>query len=301
MKKLILSMIAIAAMASCTTTSEDEFDPNAPVEINFGASIQSLSRAALSTGSAFNAYVVRQDAEESTAPTFTGLTPIAANVGTDGTVEIATQYYDATDKTSYFIGFTADKRKTGDTGTDRATVMYEDLDGQTDIMATNRISAGKKSSPIQKVELPYNHLLSQLQFQFKAGTNFPSGIEVTELSITDVKDTATLTLGEIPSLSFTGIANSTYTVFTGKKYAITSTGEGTKAAESVLVEAGLSSYNVKVVAGGITYTSKVTIDNNTSASKAHVITLTFLPSNVAFGSATIGQWDNGDNGSGEVK
>ena len=37
MKKFILSILAIAAMASCTKTSEDDVDPNVPVEIKFGS------------------------------------------------------------------------------------------------------------------------------------------------------------------------------------------------------------------------------------------------------------------------
>ena len=37
MKKFILSIFAIAAMTSCTKTSEDDVDPNAPVEIKLNA------------------------------------------------------------------------------------------------------------------------------------------------------------------------------------------------------------------------------------------------------------------------
>lgn len=50
MKKMILSLLAIAAMTSCTTTSEDEIDPNAPVEIKLSAGIgtvEAIGRAAI--------------------------------------------------------------------------------------------------------------------------------------------------------------------------------------------------------------------------------------------------------------
>lgn len=291
-------MIAIAAMASCTTTSEDEFDPNAPVEINFGASIQSLSRAALSTGSAFNAYVVRQDVEEATKPTFIDLKPISANVDTDGKVNIATQYYDATNKKSYFIGFTADKTTAANTGAATATVEYTGIDGQTDIMATDTIPAGKKSAT-KPVALAYKHLLSQLQFKFVAGTNFPTGVKVSSLKINKVKNAATLTLGDTPALAFTGDATNVYTVITNGTYEITTV--GTPATETVLVEAGLPSFEIEIVAGGITYTSTITVTDGTLASSAHLITLTFLPSNVSFGNATIGEWKTGSTGSGNVQ
>ena len=56
MKKFILSILAIAAMASCTKTSEDDVDPNAPVEIKLGGSITALSKAAV-TDNTFTAQV----------------------------------------------------------------------------------------------------------------------------------------------------------------------------------------------------------------------------------------------------
>ena len=50
MKKFILSIFAIAAMTSCTKTSEDDVDPNAPVEIKLNAGIEtsvSIGRSAV--------------------------------------------------------------------------------------------------------------------------------------------------------------------------------------------------------------------------------------------------------------
>lgn len=50
MKKFILSILAIAAMTSCTKTSEDDVDPNAPVEIKLNAGIEtsvSIGRSAV--------------------------------------------------------------------------------------------------------------------------------------------------------------------------------------------------------------------------------------------------------------
>ena len=40
MKKFILSILAIAAMTSCTKSSVEDLDPNAPVEIKLNAGIE---------------------------------------------------------------------------------------------------------------------------------------------------------------------------------------------------------------------------------------------------------------------
>lgn len=297
MKKIILSLLAIAAMTGCTKSSEEEIDPNAPVEIEFGATIASTSRAVLKENSAFNAYVVREDVEGLTEPTFVKLTPIEANVDNAGKVTIASQYYDTDNKTSYFIGFTADKTTTAATGESTATVSYTGIDGLTDIMATKKLSAGSKTNK-ETVILAYQHLLSQLQFKFIAGANFPeTGIKVSSLKIKNVKNAATLTLGDTPSLAFTGDATNEYTIFTSKEYEITKA--GTNATEAALVEANLASIELEITANGVIYNSTVTL--TTAASQAHVITLTFLPSNATFGTATIGTWSNGAAGTGDAQ
>ena len=71
MKKLILSVLAIAAMTSCTKSSVEDLDPNAPVEIKLNAGIEvntiSKSVGAITPQSAVDD-VIFVRADETTIP-----------------------------------------------------------------------------------------------------------------------------------------------------------------------------------------------------------------------------------------
>ena len=112
MKKFILSILAIAAMASCTKTSEDDVDPNVPVEIKFGAGIDMLSRAAITTdGSGHpvsnitSIQILR--GTDGANPAFNTISDVTttADLKTDGTFEniINPQYYKSTTDAANFI------------------------------------------------------------------------------------------------------------------------------------------------------------------------------------------------------
>lgn len=296
MKKLMTLALAVVALASCSKENEG-IDQNGQAQIRFNSTIEATSRAAISTGTAFNAHVIRHDLAEAGTPDFKNLAPISANVAGDGKVTITPQYYDVEGATSYFLGFTSEKATIASTG-EASTVAYTELDGQTDIMATSATSAGTKSVPVT-VALAYEHKLSQLQFKFVAGDGFPTtGKTVTGISIKNVKTAATLTLsGEnAPSLAFTGEATEAYTISSSCEIIPA----GRIDVSTVLVEAGLTQIVMDITVGSVTY-ENVTVSLTTEASKAHVITLTFNAKGMDEPTATIGAWENGSGGTGNIE
>ena len=159
MKKFILSILAIAAMASCTKTSEDDVDPNAPVEIKLGGSITALSKAAV-TDNTFTAQVASSETtNDYTTSPWSGTDAGKINVNNGSVTFTQTEYYPNDGGTIYMKGFAPQ-------ATINAGQVAYTISGKEDIMVTSEIS-GSRTDNTGK-ELTFNHLLTQLKFKLVA-------------------------------------------------------------------------------------------------------------------------------------
>ena len=133
MKKFILSILAIAAMTSCTKTSEDDVDPNAPVEIKLGGSITALSKAAV-TDNTFTAQVASSETTGNYATPLWSGTNAGKITVSDGSVTFTqTEYYPNDGGTVYMKGFAPQA------AINTGQVAYT-ISGEEDIMVTSEIS-----------------------------------------------------------------------------------------------------------------------------------------------------------------
>lgn len=171
MKKLILSFLAIAAMTGCSKTSNDDVDPNASMEIKFGAGINMLSRAAITsdenglpTSSITGIQIIR--GTDGTSPTFDAVTDVTttADLKTDGTFEnLSTpQYYKspkAEDVANFIAYYPQGNYASG-------TVTFT-ISGVEDIIAAPAVTTTYSATP-SSVDFKFEHKLAQLQLIVKA-------------------------------------------------------------------------------------------------------------------------------------
>ena len=240
MKKFILSILAIAAMASCTKTSEDDVDPNVPVEIKFGAGIDMLSRAAITTdGSGHpvsnitSIQILR--GTDGANPAFNTISDVTttADLKTDGTFEniINPQYYKSTTDAANFIAYWPQGLLTS--GTVNFTIT-----GEEDIIVAPAIATTYSTTP-PTVNFQFAHKLAQLQlkviaqnesaFSFygvleSAKINVPSKLDMTikadgstELTANATPTNIDLDFGSVTYSTTETSASKNFVIFPGNK------------------------------------------------------------------------------------
>jgi len=310
MKKLMISMLAMAAMVSCTNEIENPDQPkiegNEPVEILMNAGInQVITKTAgvikpkdLVNDVAF----VRSDG--TAEPTWTSATLAAVDAtiaATSGTITFSpTQYYNINaDTKAYMIGYHPQTK-----GTLSANkVSYSGIDGQQDIMCSDMVSGDKTSNASSSLTPAFKHLLTQLSFQIKAAdaTTATTWGDVTKIELINQKTSADLTLSSTSTFAFTGEATGSYTI--GDTNTSFDSSDATTAVpfgKAIMAEAEQAKYTVKVTT--TKYTSGINVDITVGAvaSTSYVVTLTFQSSSIA-ATATIGEWTTGEAGTGTVK
>lgn len=193
MKKLILSILVIAAMTSCTKSSDEEIDPNAPVEIKMNAKIETtvaLGRSAvnqLSEATLTDFAFFRADGDQEGTNLDWTSEPLNAGVEADGTIKFTpTQYYNPVATIyAHFIGIYP--KSAGSIATGKFTFTTEQVNkGQTDIMYATKVSGNKNKT--DNLAIKFDHALSQLKFKFAKGTSFTStNATVTSITIKGTK------------------------------------------------------------------------------------------------------------------
>ncbi|WP_459783353.1 fimbrillin family protein [Bacteroides rodentium] len=173
------------------------------------------------------------------------------------------------------------------------TVTFSETDGSNDVMISGEASGNKTTGGA--LVFTFNHLLTQLQFTFKAGAGFPAtGKTVTSITIKNQQTPASLNINDgTVSYNPTGAG----ITLTGS-YAI-SADPGTTATVYPMVKSGATSVVMDIVAGGVTYPN-VTVNLNTETGKAHNIILTFTPKGITV-SAIVTPWVTGGTGSSIIQ
>lgn len=287
MKKLILSVLAIAAMTSCTKSSVEDLDPNAPVEIKFGAGINMMSRAAiesngnLPTTTVTGIQILR--GTDGSTPAFATVSNVAttADLKIDGNFENISnsQYYESKTDAANFIAYYP-------AGTLTAGKVEFTIDGTTDIIAAPKASTTYSTTP-SSVDFTFNHKLARLKLVVKAenqsaidfyGDLENAKIEVPsklEMTIDANGTTGALTANATPTnitLDFATVALNTNETPAGKDFIILPTvapsaikltfakvEEKSYDITGLVLEAGkITTLTVTVNATGIDFTSKIT-------------------------------------------
>ena len=292
MKKFILSILAIAAMASCTKTSEDDVDPNVPVEIKLGGSITALSKAAVTTNT-FTAQVASSGITNNyTTSLWSGTDAGKINVNNGSVTFTQTEYYPNDGGTVYMKGFAPQ-------ATINAGQVAYTISGKEDIMVTSEIS-GSRTDNTNK-ELTFNHLLTQLKFKLVAedADAITYWGSITSITVKNVEKDLVLKLntGELSIATTSNKGDLEVSEeFTSKALTTTPAENG-----YIMVLPSTTAYVLNIKTAENTQGVDVTISPVvTVKGTAHEITLTFKISEIA-SSAKTTPWTTGDPGSGEVK
>lgn len=303
MKTLVLSMISIAATVAAMTACTSESDPvdevvnpkDAKVEIKATAGIGSINvetKAAINPKEELSGVqFVRIDGETPswTAATVTCTGTIAATTGT--IVFSNPQYYPQTGNANFISYYPAGTLETG-------IVSYTGLDGTTDIMCTNVVTANRTQiAGTPTVDFALNHLLTQLNIQVKAKDDeaIANWGKITKIELLGQLPEAKLTLNP-KALAFEGTATSFVVSSTETTLTTDATPIGT-----IMAQAEQSEYKIKVT----TQNAESTITFNSdkiagTASTAYTITLNFNGKNIE-SQGTIGEWNDGGNTSGDLE
>ncbi len=303
MKKLILSILAIAAMTSCTKSSDEEIDPNAPVEIKMNAKIETtvaLGRSAvnqLSEATLTDFAFFRADGKEGDTDLNWNFEPLGANVAENGTITFdPVQYYNpVADIYAHFIGIYP--KSAGSIATGKFTFTAEEVNkGQTDIMYATKVSGNKNKT--EDLAIVFNHALSQLKFKFTKGSSFASTTAtVTSITIKGTKlpnemnlSTGIITYNEAAEdIKLTFNTNNTI-------------GGDTPPTEVIMIDPNSTNIkaNITIQDRGSELTfNDIEISVTPNKGESHEIELTFEQKEVS-GQASITEWRNGDGGIGTV-
>ncbi len=293
MKKFILMTMTATLMAGCSTDEENECTspPNEyPVEIMASAGVSGIqTRSPINTGQSVTAgFIASASGGDYSTNLWTAAGTFTASTTTSATFSLTpAQYYPADGSTVHIKGYYPQGTLSGN------TVTFSETDGSNDVMISGEASGNKTTGGA--LAFTFNHLLTQLQFTFKAGTGFPAtGKTVTSITLKNQQTPASLNIND-GTVSYNPAGAGI--TFTGS-YAI-SADPGTTATIYPMVKSGATNVVMDIVAGGVTYPN-VTVNLNTETGKAHNIILTFTPKGIIV-SAIVTPWVTGGTGASVVQ
>ena len=294
MKNLIISMLAVAAMVSCTSENDpiDEINPtgNNKVEIKLTAGVIGVeTRAALlAWDNSQVKYAVKQNAESSYEDWYSTITGTTVTFTGNDFSTGATHYYNSDNSNTTLVGYYP---ASGTLATNNITFEIP-ADGQDDIMAS-AIMQGNKATNFGNIE--FKHLLAKLSFKIKKGDGFTTAGNVTKIVLKGTKRSATLSLADPTSLTFASLAaGDDINVYEDNTGAVL--GNDVSDVRTVMVQPG-ATMKIDVTVGGQTFSDiPVTIAGDAQKGSGYNVTLTFSGSTIST-QASIAEWNNvaGDN------
>lgn len=293
MKKLMFAAIACAMALTgcsseddCTTDNPQVSDP--PVEIKISAGIPGLlSRAPVNTNDNITAPFVASttNGDYTTNAWVSTATFVASPTPTSALSFNPSRYYSPTATSPIYItGYYPAGTLSGKTVTFASN-------GMEDVMITAQATGTKATAT--PLSFTFNHLLTQLQFQFKSGAGYPaSGNNVTQIVIRSQKMPATLTLND-GSLTYATASdltlNGTYPITTA----------GATAVDCPMVKSGEALVIGVTTSDGVVYPD-ATISLTTQVGKAHLITFTLTPKEIT-STVSVTAWAPGGGGSSSLQ
>lgn len=287
-KFIIAAFIAATVATGCTEDRNLEGPDNSPVEIKLNAGVFGMQiKAPVNTTDLITAGFAATLTDGNYTPGAWNTTAsFAASTSASATFSFtAKQYYPVTGVPIYIKGFYPAGTVSGN------TVTFSGIAGTNDVMITSQASGTKLT--VAPLAFTFKHLLTQLQFNFVAGTGYdPTGKTVTSVVIKSQKTPLTLNLNDSTMTYATGDVSISGT------YAI-STGAGTQAADHPMVKSGEAVVLSVTTSDGTTYPD-ATISLTTLTGYAHLITLTFTPKEIT-ATAIVTAWLTGGTGSSSLQ
>ena len=287
MKKLLLPVFALLALASCNNEEIQDIQSNEPVEIKLNAGLVQ-TRAAIESDAAgkltaelTKVQFIRADGATvdwttATAASFTG------TIGTDGKITGFTEYYPTDGSNANIVGYYPAATSIA------AGKLSMTIDGSNDVIYAAPVSGSKT---VAMPAVAFNHKLTQFKFIVKIdGTTVTEEVTNVNVSINNANTTFDMAIADGAITNFATPINTIK--------AMTNATTSATASEGIMLEPNLSSLSVKITADG--YTEKdIAITPNASETKfeeGKVYTITLVLSKVKIeASATVGQWIDGTN------
>lgn len=319
-KRTFITLLAVAALASCSKSETEPANPPQPgtpqesqVAITLSAGIDATSetKAAVS-GTAFpenTTNVFRLTAYAGTAaPSADWSTAYFAdqqvNSGAASALSLHDMKYypaDGTQKLYFYAYAPAATSLTAGSGSTAPVANYT-LTGQEDIMAAQEITGIAKAATGEQPQpaLAFTHKLMQVRFKLVKDASFETGKKVTEIKIKEVKNSAKLNVST-GALTFNATtANLSLPITAGTNDEITAAGT---TMDGCLMLEPAATVKVSVTAGGITYDNVTATLSGTNAGQAgvsHLVTLTFKRNSIV-PTASITNWTDAGSTNVEIK
>lgn len=319
----MLSMLAMAAMVSCTNEIESPDQPkvneNEPVPIEFGQSISLYTKAPV-TGTKLMSTTIGIWAQKHSGTAAWAVDNFMDNtsltVGGSGDITYTTAseeaYYSFENDAKYnFYAYTpfADKSTNGlevtQAGTGTAPNLKVTLDpakgAQTDIMYADRATLDNKVKSSNPIALSFKHALAQVKFKIQKEATLTDAMTISDIKIT-ANTTATMNIADgtfsdqATSGSFIALANGSVTV--PAKNADGTDTDATDVGEAVMLfpEAlGENAVSFTINTKEYTFKPSATLQ----AGVTTTITVTVTATGVSFTQSIVDWTDN--SGSGTIK
>lgn len=301
MKNLVLGMLAMAAMVSCSSEN-DVIDEVAggiqdKVEIKIAAGVLNAeTKAPIGDSDPVTVAILRKDG---TAAWNTTPIEVSITKQTDNLFAGTPQFYNTTGENAIFFGYYPKGTISG------TTTTFDTPDGKTDVLLTTELDAGTRSAPVQNASLTFAHQLSLIKFTFVKGDTYPDGDQVTSVKLKGA---------ELPSgidFATKGItwtndkASSGIDAFTAGVYSIAiAPGTTISDGDALMIQPGQKiSLEIGTKNNGTFTVSDIKIngaDTNPEIGKQYNIALTFNKKSVS-ASASIEGWGEVIGGSGTVE
>uniref|UniRef100_UPI0040266916 fimbrillin family protein n=1 Tax=Parabacteroides distasonis TaxID=823 RepID=UPI0040266916 len=205
MKKLMISMLAMAAMVSCTNEIEGPYQPkvneNEPVAVEFGQSINLYTKAPVTGDKLASTKIGIWAQKHSGTPAWAAtnlMDNISLSVDGDGAITYTTTsekvYYSFENDAKYdFYAYTpyADKATNGleitAAGAGTAPNLKVTLDpankAQTDIMYADPTNLKNKVKSTDPIALPFKHALAQVKFKIQKEQSLSDAMTLSAIKV----------------------------------------------------------------------------------------------------------------------
>lgn len=289
MKKLLLPVFALLALASCNNEEIQDIQSNEPVAIKLNAGLVQ-TRAAIESDAdgklaaeLIGVQFIRVDGATvdwttATPASFTG------NIGTDGKITEFEQYYPTNGDDVNIVGYYPAATSIA------AGKLSMEIDGSNDVIYAAPVS-GNKTAENPTLAMAFNHKLTQFKFIVKIdGTSVTEDVTGVNVTVNNVNTTFDMAIADGTTTNFGAPVKNIKAV----DNAITSE----TANAGIMIQPGLSSLSITIAANKYTENT-IDIESQETDKKFHegkVYTITLVLSKKAVtASATVGQWIDGTN------
>ena len=326
MKKLMISMLAMAAMVSCTNEIENPDQPqvnqNEPTPIEFGSSILGVQTKAApgETAEAFDVgEIMGITMYLGEVPTGASLgTPskdnVSFTVGSDNTLsekatENKTMFWKRGSKHQFYAYYpriaddtNANYKRTAASGSnaEKITVTVPTTGETTDLlMGKLELTSEYEGTAPSPANIGFKHMLSKIKFVFKKDASYTGEAKLTNISVSLDKGSKVFDM-----VAQTGDATSAspVTITKASTYTIIENADGdiyTDWSPIVIPEASITNLSLTIDGQTLSTTSFGSL--SFKESKMTTLTITLTSSNIELTSSITAWADGGTNGNATVK